>query len=336
MAKRSPKPWFHKQSGNWKVQFGTKQVNLGPDETEAWKQFHQMVESNVTGKDPTCRDVFNAYLGFCETKRAPSTFNTAQRHLKRAHQFLGERMKVRALTPNHMDDWIKRDYRNSSTTYQSDAIGYVIAAINHAKLPNPLARMEKPTREAREFYLLPNQWSLLVDAVPDLFFRDYVVFGLHTGARPHEIARMEPRHYQPENDRVVFPKKEAKGKKRARFIYLDDIAKEIVERNLPAHGPILLNRNGNAWCKDNVNCRFRRLKAKLSMPEICAYTLRHSFAVWKIMEGIEIPMVSALMGHVDSRMVEQRYGHVQANAAHMSQIIKTGSPLEQPPSDSAD
>lgn len=329
MAKRKPRPWLHKQSGNWKVQIHGKQINLGPDEDEAWDKYNTMTKVGTQNADLTCHDVFNRYLAFCEAKRAPATFSLAQRHLKRAAKFLGKFQRVAELTPEHMDAWVKHDYKDNSTTYASDAIGHVIAAINHCRLPNPLAKMEKPSRQVREFYLQPEEWPLLVDALSDDLFRDYVVFGLHTGARPQEIRLMEPRHYQPENDRIVFPKKEAKGKKRTRFIYLDDVAKEIVERNLPAHGPILLNRNGLAWNKDNVNCRFRRLKVKLSMPELVAYTLRHSFAVWKIMEGIEIPLVAALMGHVDSRMVEQRYGHVQANAEHMKKVVKTGSPLRQ-------
>ena len=38
---RKPEPWLHKQSGNWKVQFGPKQINLGKDETAAWEQVLQ-------------------------------------------------------------------------------------------------------------------------------------------------------------------------------------------------------------------------------------------------------------------------------------------------------
>lgn len=332
MARRKPQPWFHKQSGNWKVQIGRKQTNLGPNEEAAWDAYHKlMVAAPGATKDPTLYDVFNRYLAFCEAKREPSTFSKMQRHLKRAATHLGKRIRVSELVPEHMYEWVDRDYADSLPTYQNDAISAVIVAINYCRLPNPLHRMEKPTRQQREFYLMPEQWQLLVDAVSDKRFRDYCLFGLHTGARPQEIGRMEARHYEQENSRIVFPKQESKGKKRPRFVYLDEVAKEIVERNLRSDGPILLNQKGNGWNKDNTNCRFRRLKTKLKMPEIVAYTLRHSFAVWKLMEGVQVSIVGALMGHVDSRMVETRYGHIQSNKALMLAASQTSSPLAQPP-----
>lgn len=328
MIKRKPRPWLHKQSGNWKVQIAGKQINLGPDEAEAWNQYNKLMSASAgPEQNPTCYDTFNRYLAFCEAKRSEATFSLAQRHLKRAAGFLGKRLKVSELTPEMIYQWLDQDYSSSSSTYQNDAVSHVIAAINHCRISNPLHRMEKPSRQQREFFLYPEQWKFLIEAISDDLFRDYVIFGLHTGARPQEIGAMSTRHYEREDSRIHFPKHEAKGKKRPRLIYLDDVAKEIVERNLQPRGPILRNRNGKPWNKDNVNCRFRRLKVKLKMPDIVAYTLRHSFAVWKLTEGVEVAIVAALMGHVDSRMVEGRYGHIPSNKKLMLAATKTSSPL---------
>ena len=95
--------------------------------------------------------------------------------------------------------------------------------------------------QSNKTLMMPNQWQLSIDVISDKRFQDYCLFGLHTGARPQEIGRMETRHYERENSRIMFPKDESKGKKRPRFIYLDDTAKEIVEHNLRPDGPILLN-----------------------------------------------------------------------------------------------
>ncbi|EAQ77680.1 hypothetical protein [Blastopirellula marina] len=47
MIKRKPKPWFHKQSGNWKVQLGTKQINLGSDEAAAWDEYNRLMAASA-------------------------------------------------------------------------------------------------------------------------------------------------------------------------------------------------------------------------------------------------------------------------------------------------
>lgn len=332
---RQPKPWLHQQSGNYKVQFGKQQFNLGPDEAVAWEEYHRLMvqrgQHPRETSDPTVYNTMNRYLAYVEAKRSEGTFKNTKRHLKRFSRQIGKRLKVRDLTTDHVEDWIKADYKGLSPTYQNDAIAAVVAAIKHSKLPNPIEGIERPARQQREFWLKPEDWHILLDAISDRRFHDYCLLGLHTGARPQEIKAIEKRHYQKADSRIKFPKAEAKGKKRKRFIYLDDTAREIIERNLRNSGPLLRNRNENAWNKDNVNCRFRRLKVKLNMPELCAYTLRHSFAVWKLSAGLEVSKVAALMGHVNSRMVEQRYGHIDENVELMLRASQTGSLLVQRP-----
>lgn len=338
MARR-PKMWLHKQSGNYKVQIGKRQVNLGPDKDIAADKLYRLVSAGpASGVDSTCYDVFNRYLAFVEGHRSKSRFTLAKRYLTKAAKHLGKRIRVADLTPEHMHEWIAADYSHVSTTTQSDAISAVIAAINHYRIPNPLHRMEKPPRQQREFYLLPEQWQTLIDAVPDQPFRDYCVFGLHSGARPQEIAQMRGRHYEPQHGRIHFPvaelPKKTRGRQRPRYVYLDDTSREIVERNIDgADSFILLNSNRNQWNKDNTNCRFRRLKTKLDMPKLVAYTLRHSFAVWKLTEKVSVPMVAGLMGHINSRMVEERYGHIVENKLLMTAASQTGSPLSLSGSD---
>ena len=125
---------------------------------------------------------------------------------------------------------------------------------------------------------------------------------------------------------------------RSTWTTLDDTAREIVERLIKQYpeGTIFRNREGNAWTKNAFNCRFRRLKKKLNMPELCAYTCRHSFAHMKLTSGTDSQIVSKLLGHVDGRMLATRYGHAEQNTAFMLKQAQTGDPqpfptLETPP-----
>jgi hypothetical protein len=40
---RRPKPFFRKQTQTWYVQIGRRQINLGRDEKEAFKQYHALM-----------------------------------------------------------------------------------------------------------------------------------------------------------------------------------------------------------------------------------------------------------------------------------------------------
>jgi integrase len=87
----------------------------------------------------------------------------------------------------------------------------------------------------------------------------------HTGARPQEVVRVEARHIDADNRRIVLPPNEAKGKKRFRIIYLNDHALRLVKARAAEHptGTIFRNAKGAAWKAAAVNNRFCRLQQAL-------------------------------------------------------------------------
>lgn len=40
---KRPEPFFRALRGLWYVQFGKKQINLGPDEEQAWAKYHELM-----------------------------------------------------------------------------------------------------------------------------------------------------------------------------------------------------------------------------------------------------------------------------------------------------
>ena len=169
--------------------------------------------------------------------------------------------------------------------------------------------MTKPTPEMREFFLLPNQWPDLLNACGKAS-RPVVEFMLRSGARPQEAARVEISQWQ--KDHFAIRATSAKGKVRARQILVPTDIIPLVEAQIGGRksGPIFLNTKGKPWNKSSFNCVFRRLKKKLNMPELCAYTMRHSFAAGRVAAGVHLETVAKLMGHSTTAMVYKRYGHM--------------------------
>ena len=327
---RQPKPWFRKQTKSWYVEFGGKQIRLGTKKREAWKKYHEiMANGPASAPTETVGALLEKYLDWCEHNLAAATFKKNRFHVKRFGAYIKPKLSTADLKPLHVQRWIDRQYRGKSATYKNIAITAVKAAFNWAAEQgyighSPIARMKKPRCASREFYIPVVDWLRLLNAARGQEFKELVIVMFASGARPQEMRQIAARHYDPELVRVVLRREESKGEKRRRVIYLDDLSRAIVERLVARHprGPLFRNSRGKPWTADAFSARFRRLRIKLAMPELCAYTLRHSYAHWQLTSGTDAHFVSKLLGHSDGRMLATRYGHIERDAAFMRRMAK--------------
>jgi integrase len=65
----------------------------------------------------------------------------------------------------------------------------------------------------------------------------------------------------------------------------------------------------------------------MGMPGLTATTLRHSYAHHRLTIGQDALTVAKLMGHVDTRMLSTRYGHLDANADYMRNAANAAGPV---------
>ena len=77
---------------------------------------------------------------------------------------------------------------------------------------------------------LEDYQAILALLKPSDPFRDLFQFVWYVGCRPQEARHIEPRHVQLDQERIVFPAEESKGKRVKRIIYLQGVALEIVQR----------------------------------------------------------------------------------------------------------
>ena len=105
----------------------------------------------------------------------------------------------------------------------AEEMGYLAAS--------PVKKVKKPPPRRRDNPMAPEDFqailALLREGDP---FRDLFLFLWHSGCRPQAARHIEPRHVQLDQERVVIPKDEAKGKRYPRVIYLHSPALEIVTR----------------------------------------------------------------------------------------------------------
>jgi integrase len=190
------------------------------------------------------------------------------------------------------------------------------AALNHAfregKADSDSAwRRAKPfkgTVQARTRYLNTAEAARLLNACePDL--RDLVRAALETGARYSELRRLVVSDFN--GDTSTLHIRRSKSGKPRHIVLTENgaafFAQLITGRGGDEH--ILRRANGSPWREKAQH--FAMTKAcQRAKVNISFHELRHTWASLAVMNGMQLMVVAKNLGHRDTRMVEQHYGHL--------------------------
>lgn len=321
---REPKPFFRRQTGSWYVQVGKKQIPLGKDREEAFREYHQLLagHSPLPPAVPAAR-VIDEYLMWLSRNREQSTYEWYKRHLESFVTFVGLSLRASDLKPLHVTRWIDNKFDGQSDNSKNAAIRTVKRVFNWARkqgiIPaSPIADVELPTATPRETFITPDQYAALLPLVQDRAFRDLLTILWETGCRPQEARTVTASNFNEERGIWFFERKQSKGKRKRRIVYLNARALEITIQQVEQNptGPILRNKLGKPWTKNAILCRFARLRKLVDFP-VHAYAFRHGFATAALKRGVDPLRVALLMGHKDTRMLEWVYQHVDENDDHL-------------------
>ncbi len=323
MPRKSSGPWYWILRKQWVVNIRGKRHYLGPEKEAAEQEYHRLM--SVPEPTPVRWEsvvvLFDKFLEWCQKHRSASTYEWYSQRLNEFAPRVAI-LRVDQLKPFHVQDWI--DTKNSSG-HQRGCMTAVQRAMNWSVKQgyidrNPIRHMEKPEGGRRERCVSTDEYSVILKHASDQEFRDIVTFCWETGARPQEVFQMEARHFDDVNQRVVIPKSEAKGKRKVRIIYLTDKALEIVRRLVRTYpkGKIMRNADGIPWQRNNIACRFARMKKHLGR-KATLYELRHSYVTRKLLAGVDSHVVATLAGHTSLNMIHTIYSHVAHNQEFLLQ-----------------
>jgi integrase/recombinase XerC len=326
---RTSKPWFWKERKAWYVTINRVRHNLGEDKAAAMTRFHEMMSKGATAPEGSVWSVLCDFLDWTELNR-PASYPWYRAALQRFKDGVPN-CAIRDLKPADIETWLagRSDW---SSTYRAGTVTAIKRAFNWAVKKqglafNPVAGLEKPAGQSRDRVLSEEEFKAILKLATDERFRDLLYLAWHTGARPQELVRIERRHL--DNKTIVFPKGEAKGKRRARVLFLTDDCHRIVTKWSKRHpgGPIFRNEDGAPWTSYAISCRFARMKDKLGYKPVL-YWFRHSYIHHGLTKGKIDPVTMAtLAGHSDLTMIYRVYGHLLKDHAHMHEAARraTGS-----------
>lgn len=233
----------------------------------------------------------------------------------------------------------------------------LLAAFNWARkskliVENPIEGIEKDPSTSRGAEALigndaaeieANHQKIMAASPPP--YRPFLQALKDTGARPGELMAATAADFKAETGALVFPKEATRtrdqfahktAKRKDRVIFLSgptlDHVKGLVTR-YPT-GPLFRRAwpegskhrrkaGGDAppFSRVSVVDRFLKLQKKLGMPNLTAYSYRHTYATELLKAGMDVETLAELMGN-SALVIRQHYSHLLADTRALREKLE--------------
>lgn len=182
--------------------------------------------------------------------------------------------------------------------------------------------------EGRERWITPAQATTLLSKLPD-HQRAMAEFALLTGLRQGNVTALQWMQIDMERRTVWIPKKKAK-KRKGFSVPLNDLAIEILQRQLGKHPDRVFTYEGMPITWVNTRC-WRHALRRAGIHDFRWHDLRHTWATWHIQNGTSIYELKELGGWETIEMVE-RYAHLgthqmASRSAVVSNLLRATRPV---------
>jgi integrase len=324
----------------------------------------KLVELKMLGNASVAKDTNNLqtvcelYLRHVHARKKISTYELRSKYLQPIVSALGK-TAVHALTPHMVNAFLDRmrEWRTHSANGRRirwaggsirNAVQSLHAALNWAVADgliskNPLKGLKPPRARSRGREALigrtpaeraANHRRIL--AATTKAFRPFVIVLAATGCRPSELAAATAADFNPELGAIVYHADDTRlegefshktahhGKDRV--ILLTGEALEIVKGLVRKHpkGPLFRTRHNIAWSIRSIMGRFQKLQELVGIPQLTAYSYRHTFATSWLEQGKSVDILAELLGNTPA-VIRQHYSHLLGDVGNLRRQLEAFS-----------
>ena len=268
--------------------------------------------------------IVDAFLTDQIVTLAPSTLNWYANYLATFRIHVAG-LDAHKLTNSIVYAWLAKFYGKQSPSSQHAAARCVVRLMNWAEAEqlidvSPLRHFRKPPPSRRETIVTPTQYAACVRSSRGVM-RDVIKFLWHTGCRPQELRAIEGAWIH--GRKIVFPQIHwaNKVKKRRRVIYMDYMAAALIAKlSAGQQGPLFRGHAGKPYTKNALALAMRRLRGRVEIEGLTAYSFRHAFITRLLERGVDVATVAALAGN-SPRVILSHYEHVAVNELRLLQQL---------------
>jgi integrase len=319
-------------------------------EQEAARLVHEIEHGILPPSRLTIRDLLQKWLaecdGHCAAKTVERYRSIAQLHIE---PVLGH-LKVGKLRAQHINDAVsawraqpRNDHKKGTLTGTSVRHNFDVlrCALNYGirmglLVWNPCCNVKAPTRDDREIAPLDVEAAKKLFrsiSISDLLLA--VVLAIGTGLRRGELlalrwcdvgmpGRVLHISRAVEHVKGTIRIKTPKTKKSRRVIALTTLALQALRAQYanqcardeqlgidpPEPSALVFGQLGEIWSPGAFSLAFYRAVKKAKIPHVRFHDLRHSFASILLAAGVDLKVISEMLGHAGIAITADRYAHL--------------------------
>lgn len=299
----------------------------------------KLVDDNVTFKDFLPR-----YIEYSRVNKSSKTFTSNMSRWKKLSRFLEEKgvTKLKNIGLELMEEYKGRVLQTTSPTDFNNDLELFKAMLNkavewrHLK-ENPLKGFkELKNCNSREVRYLNSEEIEKVMGIADHLMQKVITILLNTGLRRAELVYLQWDDIDFQNKLIKVQSKPEYGfhpkSYKSRSIPMNCVVEKIL-MDLPQKGKYIFdNGQGHPLHTDQWYWRrFKQILRRAGISDASLHTLRHTFASYLVMSGVDLRTVQELLGH-SSIMMTERYSHLSPDHRMRAvQMLKFETKLKQKP-----
>ena len=241
--------------------------------------------------------------------------------------------RPKAGKPQYRREAVTDDQVRARHASANRVLAMLKAALNHAYDDGHVDNRKAWDRKLKPFpgvataqirYLSVAEAQRLINTA-DPEFRPLVQAALETGCRYSELTRLEVHDFNVDSGTIAVHKSKT-GK--ARHVTLTPEGAEFFRQHCAGRGGgeiMFRHADGSEWKPGGQGRLMQEAVARAKItPRISFHGLRHTWASLSAMNGVPLMVVAKNLGHRDTRMVEQHYGHLAPS--YITDAIHAGAP----------
>ncbi len=286
----------------------------------------QIIENQYLEKEEVSlfSDVADKYLEWYKTERVNAsqrTIRETERRVKKLLEVFGDKSLdyvSEFLIESYKQERLKEGVKPSTVNRELNILRAILyKAKEWGMYSGELPRIKTyKVNDERVRYLSPEELKSLIDACPD-WFKPVVKFACLTGLRASELFSLTWDMVSLSQGYITVPAKYSKTKETKRIplhpkaLEVLKEVKEWQEEKGIDHGYVFTNRMGRPYSVEGQGYKrvFKTACEKAGIRDFRFHDLRHTFASYLVMSGVDLYTVQELMRHSSPRMT-RRYAHL--------------------------
>lgn len=236
-------------------------------------------------------------------KAAAASAQTIEYNIAILKAFLSD-LTVSGISPSKIrETTLEMQEKGYSGGYIRRILTTLIAALNHARKDGLLTNVPSIPLPAmppeKERWLTKAEANRLLDAATTPHIRRYILIALHTGQRKTAILDLQWPQVDLQRRKIDFnPPGRIKTKKARAVVPINnELFEELNAEKVKRGHVIQFKGKGIA----DVQIAFGKACKRAKLKDVSPHTLRHTCGTWLAQAGVDMWMISGILGHSSSR-----------------------------------